>query len=101
MPAAERRQPAPVDGRRRQRSPALRAILVVDDNEDAAMTLAHVPGLLGHDGGGRSTTARGALAAAQGFAADVFLLDIGLPDMDGYELARADARAAAAARRAC
>jgi CheY-like chemotaxis protein/two-component sensor histidine kinase len=62
-------------------------ILVVDDNTDAADTLAL---LLQTDGYRVSVeyTAGGALrlASEQGF--DVLLLDIGLPDMDGYELAR-------------
>jgi signal transduction histidine kinase/DNA-binding response OmpR family regulator len=62
-------------------------ILVVDDNVDAATALADALTLLGHqvlvahDG-------PQALAAAEGFRADTALLDIGLPVMDGYELAR-------------
>jgi CheY-like chemotaxis protein len=61
-------------------------ILVVDDNEDAAMILKQALEELGyhvavaHDG-------PSALDAAHGFAPDVALLDIGLPVMDGYELA--------------
>lgn len=63
-------------------------VLVVDDNVDAADTLATFLDMLGlqteqaHDG-------PTALAAAPGFAPDVVLLDIGLPGMDGYEVARA------------
>ena len=62
-------------------------VLVVDDNVDAAKTLADVLEIFGfttataHDG-------PTALRVAQGFAPDVALLDIGLPVMDGYELAR-------------
>jgi CheY-like chemotaxis protein len=62
-------------------------VLVVDDNEDIAGGLAAVLRLLGcvthvaHDG-------PSALAAAASFDADLALLDIGLPGMDGYELAR-------------
>lgn len=61
-------------------------IMIVDDNADAARTLAVLLELEGHriqlheDG-------RRALAAAQQNIPDVFVLDIGLPDMTGYELA--------------
>lgn len=64
-----------------------RRVLVVDDNADAADTLADVLAELGydvcvaHDG-------PSALALAPGFRPEVALLDIGLPEMDGYELAR-------------
>lgn len=62
-------------------------ILVVDDNVDAANTLAEALRLAGHEvreeheGGS-------ALAALKEFRADVILLDLGLPGMDGYEVAR-------------
>jgi signal transduction histidine kinase/CheY-like chemotaxis protein len=62
-------------------------VLVVDDNADAAQMLAALLEVQGHavsveyDG-------RGALARARREHPDVLLLDIGLPDMDGYELAR-------------
>jgi signal transduction histidine kinase/DNA-binding response OmpR family regulator len=62
-------------------------ILVVDDNRDAADSLALVLRLMGHevhvchDGAG-------ALAATRELRPEVVLLDIGLPEMDGYEVAR-------------
>jgi len=62
-------------------------ILVVDDNEDAADTLAMLLEASGHEvmveHGSHRALARAAEAAPQ-----VCLLDIGLPDMDGVELAR-------------
>ena len=63
------------------------AILVVDDNEDAASALGELLTLCGH------TVevvfdAPSALAAAPLFQPDVGLFDIGLPGMDGYELAQ-------------
>ena len=64
-----------------------RRVLVVDDNVDAAELLAEVLASFGcavrtvHDG-------PAALVAAEAFKPDVALLDIGLPVMDGYELAR-------------
>jgi CheY-like chemotaxis protein len=65
-----------------------RRILVVDDNVDAASSLARLltrfhgqEVRVAHDGSE-------ALAAAEAFGPEVILLDIGLPGMDGYEVAR-------------
>ena len=63
-------------------------ILVVDDNVDAAETLTTFLDMIGmearsvHDG-------NGAVQAALSFAPDLVLLDIGLPGMSGYDVARA------------
>jgi len=62
-------------------------ILVVDDNEDAAKSLGALLELLGadvrvvHDG-------ESALDAFENFRPRVTLLDLGMPGMDGYEVAR-------------
>jgi two-component system, sensor histidine kinase len=64
-----------------------RRILVVDDNRDFAASLAMILRDMGnevrveHDG-------PGGLAAAEAFQPEVAFLDIGLPGMDGYDLAR-------------
>ena len=68
-------------------SAALR-IGVVDDNEDAAVTLALLLETLGHTVS-VAHSARAALEALPLFEPDVCLLDIGLPEMNGFELARA------------
>lgn len=63
-----------------------RRILVVDDNADAADMLAEVLREVGHE----VVVAHDgpdALRAVEGFAPEVAVLDIGLPVMDGYELA--------------
>lgn len=63
-----------------------RRVLVVDDNVDAATSLAQLLRLDGHV----VEAVYGARAALDKFAAfnpDVVLLDIGLPEMDGYEVA--------------
>ena len=62
-------------------------VLVVDDNADAAQMLAALLEVQGH-AVSVEYDARGALARARSEHPDVLLLDIGLPDMDGYELAR-------------
>jgi PAS domain S-box-containing protein len=61
-------------------------VLVVDDNEDAANMLADVLTMLGHE---VATAYDGpsALELAPAFKPDIAILDIGLPVMDGYELA--------------
>jgi CheY-like chemotaxis protein len=62
-------------------------VLVVDDNADAVSMLGESLRLLGHSVQAASDGDE-ALRLAQGFAPDVALIDIGLPRMDGYELAR-------------
>jgi CheY-like chemotaxis protein len=61
-------------------------ILVVDDNVDAAVSLGELLGLYGHE----IEVAHDGPAAVQRTRErqpDVVLLDIGLPEMDGYEVA--------------
>jgi PAS domain S-box-containing protein len=62
-------------------------ILVVDDNLDAAETLIMALELCGFDAR-QAHTAMGGLQLAAAFEPQVALLDIGLPDLNGYELAR-------------
>jgi CheY-like chemotaxis protein len=62
-------------------------ILVVDDNEDAAEASAMVLTAFGHDVK-VAHDGPSALKIAQSFKPSLCLLDIGLPVMDGYELAR-------------
>jgi PAS domain S-box-containing protein len=67
-------------------APGLR-VLVVDDNRDAALSLAMLLRLLGHD---VQTAHDGheALQLLKGSVPDLVFLDIGMPEMDGYEVAR-------------
>ena len=62
-------------------------VLVVDDNEDAAATLTMLLELSGHDTRNAHDGLQ-ALAIAREFEPQVGLLDIGLPLIDGHELAR-------------
>ena len=62
-------------------------VLVVDDNVDAAESIAMLLSLEGYEV--RSVhAAQDALETAQSFQPHLVLLDIGLPGMDGYEVAR-------------
>jgi CheY-like chemotaxis protein len=79
-----------VPGRPPAEEPALPAhrILVVDDNQDSADTL----GMLLEALGAQVRIAYGGAEALEEFASfqpEIVLLDIGMPDMDGYELAAA------------
>jgi PAS domain S-box-containing protein len=83
--------PNQTDAQREARAGARAAgrtrVLVVDDNDDAAGMLSMMLTLAGHE----TRTAHdgeAALAVARDFGPDVVFLDIGLPTMDGYEVAR-------------
>ena len=64
-----------------------RRVLIVDDNVDAARTMADALDLAGYDTR-VSFDGPAALDAAASFEPDAVLLDLGLPLMDGYEVAR-------------
>lgn len=77
-PAVALPEPIPSGGRR---------VLIVDDNVDAAEILGQLLSFVGHTISlGHSGPA--ALEAVRSFRPDVLLLDIGLPGMNGYEVAR-------------
>jgi signal transduction histidine kinase/ActR/RegA family two-component response regulator len=80
----------PAEGPPAARPPAeapRRRVLLVDDNADASASLALVLRLRGHE---VATAADGpeALQLAHSFRPEVVLLDLGLPGMDGCEVAR-------------
>lgn len=68
-------------------SPSRQRVLVVDDDVDSADTLAGLFRIWGHE---VRVTHDGpsALAEARAFRPEILLVDVGLPGMDGYELAR-------------
>jgi signal transduction histidine kinase/CheY-like chemotaxis protein len=90
LPSPARRREAAVDAnpQRSLRSSRARRILVVDDNIDAAQSLAFLLQAEGHevcvahDG-------EQAFISAGDFRPDIALLDIGLPKLDGYAVAEA------------
>jgi CheY-like chemotaxis protein len=62
-------------------------VLVVEDVRDTADTFALLIGALGHDTRVVRESPR-VMSAAREFRPDVAFLDIGMPDIDGFELAR-------------
>jgi signal transduction histidine kinase/ActR/RegA family two-component response regulator len=76
-----------VDGRQVDGSSSGHRLLVVDDNEDAANSLALLLKLKGHhvEVAHHGTTA---LKIAENYRPEMIFLDIGMPGMDGYEVAR-------------
>lgn len=62
-------------------------VLVVDDNMDSADMLVMLLQMFGHEAQA-AYAGQTALEAALEYQPDVVLLDIGLPDMSGYEVAR-------------
>ncbi|MFN3649780.1 MAG: ATP-binding protein [Armatimonadota bacterium] len=77
----------PAPARRRGDRASVRRVLIVDDNRDAVETAAELVSLWNYE---VRTAGSGfeALAAAAEFRPDVVLLDIGMPVMDGFEVAR-------------
>ena len=62
-------------------------VLVVEDHPETADVLATLLRMVGHEAE-VAPDARAALEAARSRPPDVVLLDLGLPDMDGWQLAR-------------
>ena len=64
-----------------------RSVLIIEDNRDAATSMQMLLQLLGHEAW-VAHTGQDALGLAAARRYDLIFLDIGLPDMDGYEVAR-------------
>ncbi|WP_427913029.1 hybrid sensor histidine kinase/response regulator [Ramlibacter sp. MMS24-I3-19] len=78
---------APADADDARATPPASRVLVVDDNEDAAVTLADVLARQGH-ATRVATSGRQAIEMARALVPDAVVLDIGLPDLSGVEVAR-------------
>jgi signal transduction histidine kinase/ActR/RegA family two-component response regulator len=87
LPALAEPAAAPAPARADAAAARFCRVLVVDDNVDSAHGLAKLLTLLGHEVRQAHDGAE-AIEAAHAFRPEVVLLDIGLPGMDGYEVAR-------------
>ncbi len=66
---------------------AKRRILVVDDNVDALESLSRMVSLMGNDVR-QARDGWEALEVARAFQPDIVLMDLGMPNLDGYDAAR-------------
>ncbi len=88
LPLVEAGTPVGAALPRARRTDASRRVLVVDDNQDAAETLAQLVEMFGHSAE-VAYDGPSAIAKARANPPDVIFCDIGLPDMSGYEVVRA------------
>ena len=95
LPLAE--APAQTDNGSRVQDGHTRRVLIVDDNQDAADSLAVVLKFEGHETS-VAYSAQAAIEAVSSRHPEFVLLDIGLPNMDGYEVARRIRASGASAR---
>jgi signal transduction histidine kinase len=87
LPLAPRKNADAADSGSEHTTVGARRILVVDDNADAASSLAMLLELEGH-ATRVANTGSAVLATVREFAPHAVFLDIGLPDISGYEVAR-------------
>ena len=85
LETALKAEPKPLQGTTSQASRG--SILVIDDNADAAFTLAMLLKLKGYEAHTR-TNGRAGVEAAEALHPAAILLDIGMPDLDGYATCR-------------
>ncbi len=88
LPISSDQAPDSASASRGKESLCGRRVLVVDDNRDAAESLQMLLEFLGAETR-VALDGKTALALFHEYDANVVLLDIGMPDMDGYEVARA------------
>jgi len=88
LPVASAPQPAPASGDAVLETTARALnVLVVDDNVDSAQTTRWMLELIGHQAV-VAHDGRTAIDTAESRHPDVILLDIGMPEMDGYAVCR-------------
>jgi len=90
LPLAQAEPPAPATVAKTQPSApqARRRVLIVDDNRDAADTLAEVMEMLGYEVGTAYDGVEG-VARAETMRPDAAVLDLGMPRLDGFGACRA------------
>jgi len=71
----------------RQNAVSRKRIIVVDDNDDQVQSLAMLLTMMGHDVA-QAANGHDAIERAIRFKPDLMLIDIGMPGMEGYDVAR-------------
>jgi PAS domain S-box-containing protein len=84
--ASEQTEPEGAQGLPKEDGQGLR-VLMIDDNEDVLDSISLWLELSGYQVKTANNGTKG-ISVAEGFAPDIILLDIGLPDMDGYQVAK-------------
>lgn len=79
--------PVPQDTAHPALAPGMRRVLLVDDNIDSSEVMGELLGVMGHEVFLANDADR-ALALARAHRPDTIILDIGMPKVDGYALAR-------------
>lgn len=79
--------PVPQDTAHPVLAPGMRRVLLVDDNIDSSEVMGELLGVMGHEVFLANDADR-ALALARAHRPDTIILDIGMPKVDGYALAR-------------
>jgi PAS domain S-box-containing protein len=87
LPLDQDTPPAPETSRGKHANGFSIRVLVIEDYADAAESLAMLLEMLGHKVE-TASTGRAGIEAARGFSPELVLCDLGLPDMDGYAVAR-------------
>lgn len=87
VPASDAHLPKAASGPPDVGSPARRCVLIVEDSEDVRELLAECVRSLGHEVHVAADGIEG-IASFTSVSPDIALLDVGLPGIDGYELAR-------------
>jgi signal transduction histidine kinase/ActR/RegA family two-component response regulator len=85
--AGAKSEPRATGAKSEPRAAGAKRVLIVEDNGDARETLAQLLGMIGHEVSTAKDGAEGLRLAATAHA-DVALVDIGLPDLSGYEVAK-------------
>ena len=85
--AATASAPVPPDTAHPTLAPGMRRVLLVDDNIDSSEVMGELLGVMGHQVFLANDADR-ALALARAHRPDTIILDIGMPKVDGYALAR-------------
>lgn len=88
LPLARPAQAAPAVSSSERPADAAKRVLIIEDNVDVAHSLREALGFLKHSVEVAYSGPEG-LAKARAFGPDVVLCDIGLPGMDGYDVAKA------------